>query len=245
MLSLAESGPIFRFMSICSSLLITPFGVDKESGKLRNFSNRKYLIWVFLYSIVILHYVHGFTQFVALLTFRQDEIVLFHLAPQFDVVVGPLVFHPFILTIFLFQRDIVVKVFNELYDSKTEDKEIRPLKKLSLQEMLALGSGIIVTGCVTFYFFMLILMHDMAHLLINNPHLKFLRTSAIAVAISTLIETWTVAIWVLNVGFFLQLNALVLSKLEAMGKDLVNLKYVFRQNLSFCLFSITHNIWLS
>ena len=229
MLSIVESAFIFQFIRFCSSSYILPFVIDTKSGKLQSFSDRKHLIWVFLYSIAILHYLHGLTQFILLLTVRQDQIVLFHLPPQFDVLLLPMVFHPIVFITFHFQRDILVKVFNELYDPKVGNNARRPLGKLSLQELLALASGIMLVGCVISYVLMMILMNDMAHLLINNPYVKPLRSWLVAVVISTLVETCSVAIWAVNVGFLLQLNCLVLSKMESMGKSiLANLRYAYK-----------------
>ena len=59
-------------------------------------------------------------------------------------------------------------------------------------------------------------MPDMAHLMINNPVLEVLKSSAIAVTVATLLEVWTVVMWVPSLAFFLSLNCLVQSKIESM-----------------------------
>ena len=171
--------------------------------------------------MAILHYAHGLIQFVLLLTLRPREIILYHLPAQFDALLAPLVYHPVVFLTFHFQRDLLVKVFNELYgpNGNTEGGR-RTLRKLSLQDLLALGSGMLFTGFLIMYLFMVILMNDMAHLLVNSPHFKYLRSSTAAVVVSTLLEAWTLAMWALNLGFFLTLSSLVLSTMESVGTEI-------------------------
>lgn len=232
MLSVEESGFLFKFMSICSSAYLFPFVVDRRSGKLVKFSRRKHLIWMLIYVFVLTHYIHGLSQLALVLTVRQDEIVLFHLPPQFDGVIAPLFLHPVVIITYHFHGDMLVKVFNELFDSSNERKIKRPLWKLSIQELLSFGILIIACGALPLYIIMVIFMQDMAHLLINNSWLDSVRTSTTFVVVTTLLEAWCTAIWLFNTAFLLSLNCLVPSRmdflLEAIHTPLRYVRWKFR-----------------
>ena len=214
MLTVAESSFLFQYLSFFSSVYIFPFDVDKKRGELKQFGGVKYLIWNLLLLLQSLHYAHGLVQFLLLLTVRRDQIMLYHLPAQFDGMIIPLLVYPAIIPVFQSGGDMLVKVFNELYDCADGTETRRSLWKLSLQELLALGFCVIVIGGIVFYGGMVILFHDMAHLLINNAILLPMKSSALAVIIVTMLEMWSVSMWLVNVGFFMSLNALVLSKME-------------------------------
>ena len=217
MLTVEESDFLFTFLSCCSSLYVFPFHVDPHNGELRQFTGRQSLIWNLVFTFQSLHYMPGLIQFVLLLTIRRDQVVLYHLPAQFDGIIAPLLLYPPI--IFAFQREggILVKVFHDLYDCDADDPgtRTRPLWKLSLHELLALGFCIVTPMAAIMYGGMVILLPDMAHLLINNPMLLSWKSSVLAVRTAALLEVWSVAMWVINGGFFLSLNCLVLSKVES------------------------------
>ena len=215
MLTVAESSFLFQYLSFFSSVYIFPFDVDKKLGKLKQFDGIKYRIWNVILMLQSLHYVHGLIQFLLLLTIRRDQIVLYHLPAQFDAIITPLMVHPLIILVFHTRADVLVKVFNELYDCGEGVTTRRPLWKLSMQELLALGFSILIPAGIVLYGGMVIVFDDMAHLLINNAMLRSMKSSAVAVMIATLLELWSAATWFVNVGFFMTLNSLVLSKMES------------------------------
>ena len=217
MLSIKESGLLFRLLKISSSAYLFPFVIDPKTGKLANLSERKKWIWILLYAIVLTHYAHGLIQFILLLTLRQDQIVLFHLPPQFDGLIVPLFFHPVILSTYHAYGNMIVMVFNELYDKSSEEKLKRPPWKMSIQELLGrFGAVVVAYGCTALYTTMVIFLDDMAHLLMNNPWLSFLKSSTALVMFAILSEAWSAAMWVFNACFFLSLNCLIPSKVEAL-----------------------------
>ena len=139
MLSLEESGLLFRFLSFYSSAYIFPFEVDRTQGKLRKFSGRKFNLWLCVYSLALILYVQGLSRFLSLLTFSPDQVVLLHLPAQFDALIAPLPFHLAIIMIYCFNRELLVTVFNELFNScSTEEasKAHRPFREMSIQELL-------------------------------------------------------------------------------------------------------------
>ena len=149
-----------------------------------------------------------------LLTVRRDQVVLYHLPAQFDGIIMPLLVNPVLVSIYHYEGDLFVKVFNELYDTHHDARTRRPLRKLTVQELLVFGAAMIGTGAVVMYTGLVILLNDMAHLLINNSNLEFLKSSAVAATLTTVLEAWSLAMCALNVGFLLSFNCLVLSKLE-------------------------------
>ena len=127
MLLVKESSLLFSFMSLCSRLCLSPFTVDQKRGKITQFSPKKHLIWAVLYAIVVLHYLSGLYPFLLLLTIRRDRIVLYHLPAQFDAIIIPFMIHPVIVATFQYKRDLLVKVFNALYEKDSViDQERRP-----------------------------------------------------------------------------------------------------------------------
>ena len=226
MLTVKESSFFFQYLSLFSSVYIFPFHVGKKYGKLKQFGGRKYLLWNTILMLQSLHYVHGLIQFVWLFTVRRDQIVLYHLPVQFDGTIVPLLVHPAMIFAFQKHGDIMVKVFNELYDRADAAAARRQPWKFSLQELLALGFCISVAVQTVCYGGLVFLLDDMAHLLINNRMLQSLKSSALAVMIAGMLEMWSVAMWLVNVGFFMSLNSLVLSKMEsALSKISALLRY--------------------
>ena len=217
MLSVKESSLLLGFMGLCSKLYFFPFTVDQKRGKINQFSEKNHRVWTLLYSVVITHYLNGLCQLLLLLALRQDRVVLYHLPAQFDAIIIPFMLHPVFIATYQFERDLLVKVFNELYDENSlKDQGRRPPWKLSIQELLAVGAGLIEFEVVVLYIGIIVVMPDMAHLMINNPVLEVLKSSAIAVTGATLLEMWTVVMWVPSLAFFLSLNCLVQSKMESM-----------------------------
>ena len=215
MLTVQDSGLLFQFLSYCSSLNIFPFHVDQKRGTLREFKGRKYLTWNLVFMLQSLHYMHGLIQFILLLTTRRDKIVLYHLPAQFDGMIVPLLLYPPIIFVFKGQGGTLVKVFHELYDCDVDGPTTRrPLWKLSLNEVLALGFCMVTPAAAVVYGGMVIILPDMAHLLINNPILLSWKSSIAAVMTATLFEVWVLAIWAINAGIFMSLNCLLLSKVE-------------------------------
>ena len=215
MLLQAESDILFGYLRTISSLYVFPYTVDQDSGKIHAFGKRKYLLWVALYALLLVNFTHGLWQFVSILVFRKDQIVMYHLPVQFDAVVCSFIFHPVIMTIIQRNRYDIEKIFNELYSSKDEQTVKRPLWKLKFQDLLPLGAGPICVGAIAVYAGLIILMDDMAHLLLNNPMLKMSESCAVArTAIHVLLETPSVSMWILHIGFFWSMGCLVQLKVQ-------------------------------
>ena len=143
---------------------------------------------------------------------------MLHIPMQFLAMILPLIYHPFIIMIFCRNSDLFVKVFNEMYDhDNNEDvhKTNRRFRQLPVQEQLVTGMGLLFAECVIFYFVMILIMNDMSHLLINMEQLQFLKSSVIAILLTTLLEIWSASMWAPKGGFLSQFNCLVLSKVES------------------------------
>ena len=214
MLTIAESSLLFQSLKFFSSVCIFPFNVDKRFGKLKGLGERKHVVWNVILALLLLHYFHGLFQFVLLLTVRRDQIVLHHLPVQFDGIIIPFLLHPVMIWVFHTRADILVKIFNELYDCDNGVTTRRPLWKLSVQEFLALGFSVVMPVVILLYGGMVVILDDMAHLLINNAILLPLKSSALVVTIATVLEIWSVTMWTINIGFFMTCNCLVLAKME-------------------------------
>ena len=230
MLSLEESNLFFRMLCFYSSAFIFPFQVDRRRGKLKTFSGSKFHLWLCLYIISLIIYVQGLARFLWLLILKR-EVILLHLPVQFDVMIAPLVHHPVIITIFCLNSDLFVKVFNEMYPHQSSHDDVskprRRFMQLLVQEQLISGIGFMTCGAAVFYGLMVVCLQDMSHLLINIEQIQFLKSSKIVILLTTLLETWSVAMWVLTVGFFLSLNCLVPSKVySTLNKLSQDLRYV-------------------
>ena len=201
--------------------------MDGKTGKLKAFRRRQYITWILIYSLLMTNLIHGLSQFLLLLMFRRDEIVLYHLPAQFDGTIIALMIHPVIITVFCFKRQVLATIFNELYDGGYGSSSPRQLWNPSVQELLAFGAQFIAAGAAILYTLMIIILNDMPHLLMNNPLLQWLKPcTGISILISALLEAWSVSIWILNAEFLLSLSCLVMSKVESdIGKLLNNLRY--------------------
>ena len=114
MLLLEDSQLLFNFLQLLSTARICPFSVDKESGKLGKLNRREYLTWAALYALVVIPLIHGLWQFVQLLLFRRENVVLIHLPVQFSALITSLLFHIALPTLFHHNRSLIIQVFNEL-----------------------------------------------------------------------------------------------------------------------------------
>ena len=120
--------------------------------------------------------------------------------------------------IFCLNADLFVKVFNEMYDGdNSEDihKTRGRFKQLPVQDQLISGLGFGFSACVMFYGLMIIVLNDMSHLLINIEQLQFLKSSVMALLLTTLLEMWSTAMWALKGALLSSFNCLVLSKVES------------------------------
>ena len=220
MLSLEESRPFFRLLSVYSRAFIFPFQVDRRRGKLKKFSGWKFHLWLCIYSMAVIYYAQGLLRFLSALMFRREEVVLFHLPFQFNTMIIPLVHHSVIIMVFCLNADLLVMVFNDIYieDDRRADsiKARRKFWQLPAQEQLVSGTGLMFCGGIAFYGPMVVLLNDMSHLLINMEQLEFLKSSMVAILLTTLLELWSIAMWLLKLGFLLSCNCLVLSKVASM-----------------------------
>ena len=233
MLSLEESSLLFRFLSFYSSAYILPFQVDRRRGKFEKFSGRKFKLWLCIYCVSLFLHAQELCRFLSHLVLRPDQVVLFHLPAQYDGLILPLMFHPAIILIYCFNGELLVKVFNELFDSSScpedESKVRRSFRQLSVQELLVFGIEIIVCGAAIVYGVMVLFLNDMAHLLINIQGLQFLKSSTIPIILTTALEMWSVSMWIFNGGFLLSCNCFVLLKVDS---DVTKLSQDIRYVLS-------------
>ena len=174
------------------------------------------MLWLFLYCVVVLVYLFELCHFMLHMTVGSHPVVLYHLPAQLDTMLPPLMFHPVIVNALQCENDLLIKIFNELYDRKGWQgrKVVRKFRDLSGQELLALGAGI-VFGCIAvMYMGIVVIFHDMPQLVINSPLLRVPKSSLTAVVLLTMLETWVLSVWTFNLGFFVALNCLVISKVE-------------------------------
>ena len=115
MLQLEESVMLLDYLQLLSSTYICPFTVDKKAGKVGKLSSREYLTWAALYALTIAPFIHSLCQFVLLLLFRRENIVLTHLPVQFDAIWSTLMFLTAFPILFHYNKDLFVQVFNVLY----------------------------------------------------------------------------------------------------------------------------------
>ena len=148
--------------------------------------------------------------------FRREEVALVHLPAQFDATILPLVHFPVLIMIYGFNSDLPLRVLNEMYDSSEDEasKARRRLRTLPVLEQLISGIGFMGGGGVLFYGIILLFLNDMSHLLINMELLQFLKSSAIAVLLTTMRGTWLLGIWVTQGVFMISCSCLILSKVE-------------------------------
>ena len=231
-----ESRLLFRMLSFYSSAFIFPFEVDQRRGKLRKFSGWKFCLWLCLYSLAVIYYAQGLVRFLSLLMFRPEEVILLHLPAQFNAMIVPLVCHPVIIAIFWFNLDLLVKIFGEMYDlngsSEDRRKACRKWRELPVKENLISGVVHMTSGCVILYGLTVVFLNGMSHLLRNSEQLQCFKSSKIAVLLTNLLEIWSVAVWIVKLGFLLSCNCLVLSKVESiLNKLSSDLRFVCHEDL--------------
>ena len=214
MLSLAESKGILTYLNLGSRLYIFPFNVDRRTGKISQFEGRKLQLWFILYAIIAVHVLYQCTNMVILLTADAGQIQLNHLPNQVFGVGVPLLLHPVLFNTLAFSRDLVEKIFNELLPPNYIIAKKRTWRDMSKQEIMSVGSPTLEIGQAIAYIIAVMVDSEMYHLLINTRVLSKIRGFVPLLVFSSLFEGYALAFWLLNAGFFVLFNCLVMSKVE-------------------------------
>lgn len=220
MLTLDESKLLLNYLRFWSNLYIFPYRVSVSSGKFIQLTRSKMVVWRFLHLVSVLVCSYGLTIVLYMLTLRHDEVILYHLPVQFDVTLVACIVHPTIAFAHISNGQIFTKIFNELYNDAENNAGRRLWTKLSLAELLVFGTAIVIIGVITFYMIMIVIQPNMCHLLINSRFLASYRNNIGIRVLTYCIEIYFSALWLVNAGFLLSMNALVISKV---GADLDNL----------------------
>ena len=115
---------------------------------------------------------------------------------------------------------MVEKVFNELLVPKVKIRVDRSFNQVSIPEQLALLSPFLFTDLVLTYAFMITFDSSMYHLIVNSAALEAVTHNLFVIAGATILEAYAAAFLIINVGFFVLLNCLVMAKCKhilAMG----------------------------